>query len=86
MRCNAIVANNCAVRMRRMSGLRSCDALSALGDEVLPRVAVAILRAFVKALIERRELSQRPREFDLYVCQLERLRKARLFVTALKYL
>ena len=47
-----------------MSRLRGYNALSARGDEVLPRITVAIPRAFVKALIEPRELNQRPREFD----------------------
>ena len=36
----------------------------------------------MKALIEPRELSQRPRQFDLGVRQLDRLRRARQLVAA----
>ena len=56
--------------------------MNACGDEVLPHVAVSVPRAYVKALIENRELSQRPREFDLGVRQLERLLRARPLVAA----
>ena len=84
--CNRRVVENCAARFRMESRLRSSSALSVRGDEVLPRVTVTVPRALVKALIESREFSQRPREFDVGVCQLERLRGARPRTAALENL
>ena len=72
--------------VRRVSSLRSCSSLSTRGDEVLPRVTVAVLRAFVKALIAPRKLNQRSREFDFWVGQLVRLRRSRPLITALNNL
>ena len=66
--------------------MRGCSTLSACGDDVLPHVAVFLPRAFVKALIEPRELSQRPKAFNMCLCQLERLRGTRPLVAALENL
>ena len=80
------VARECAARLWTVSGVRICSALGANGDEMLPRVTVTIPRAFVKALIEPRELDHRAREFDFWIRQLARLRRARPLVAVLKNL
>ena len=58
------IVYNRAARLLKVRGLRNCNTLSACGDNVLRCVAEPVPRAFVKALIEPRELNQRAREFD----------------------
>ena len=50
---------------------------------MLPRVAVPVSMAFVKALVGSREFGKRARKFDLWVGQLAGLGRSRPWVAAL---
>ena len=79
-------AREFSARLQKVSGLWSCSALNARGDNVLPRVTGAIPRAFEKALIEPKELNHRSRESNFSIRQLARLKRERPLVAALKNL